>query len=35
MAVAALDSFAATLVDDSLLLLDGQDGVEPLFGDVI
>ena len=35
IAVAAQDSLAATLVDDAVVLLDGQDGPEPLLSDVL
>jgi hypothetical protein len=35
LSVAAQDSLASTLVDDSLLLLDGQDGVEPVLSDIV
>ena len=35
LAVAAQDALASTLVDDAVVLLDGNDGLEPLLCDVL
>ena len=35
ISIAAQDALAATLVDDTEVLLDGHDGVKPVLGDVI
>ena len=35
VSVSAQDSLAATLVDDGMLLLDGQDGAMPCLGDIV